>query len=47
MGVKTQSETDGDAPAEMYCANCDSTFWTDETMLNTCPDCGRNSMDIA
>ena len=47
MGVKTQSDCPGDAPLEMQCAECDDTFWTDETMLNDCPDCGFQSMTPA
>jgi len=47
MGVQTQSETDGDAPVEMYCEHCEDTFWTDETMLNDCPECGFQSMTTA
>ena len=47
MGVQTEADTDGDAPLEMYCDECDGTFWTDETMANDCPDCGFQSMTPA
>jgi len=47
MGVQTRADCDGDKAIEMKCAECDDTFWTDETMLNTCPDCGHYSMTPA
>jgi len=47
MGVMTQEETDGDRPLELFCMECGSEFWTDETMLNDCPQCGHNSMTPA
>lgn len=50
MGYKTKSDCVGDRPIEMICENesCDTdTFWTDETVTNTCPECSRNSMSPA
>ena len=47
MGVKTKSNCNGDAPVELYCEHCEEAFWTDETMVNTCPVCGFQSMTTA
>lgn len=48
MGVETQAECDGDAPVKLHCTACDTVYWTDETMMNDCPECsGHYDWEVA
>lgn len=45
MGVRI-GEATGESVAVLECPGCGRTFETDETMLNTCPNCDVLSNDI-
>lgn len=42
MGVKHKTDCPGDAPVQLHCTACDTDYWTDETMMNECPDCASH-----
>jgi len=42
MGVKSQADCQGEAPVQLHCTACDTDYYTDEMMMNDCPECGSH-----
>lgn len=44
MGQLTKPDTQH--RAALTCRNCETDYWTDETQLNNCPNCGHRDFEI-